>query len=83
MVVCESSIAGGRKEVALAAVAVLHAVLHAHAAPGGAVSDVMWKRAVRALDVGVAAATSPTCQVPLTASTLGCSFCPCSGWRGW
>jgi len=66
MVVVESSMAGGRKEVALAAVALLSAVLQAHGPSTDIVSPDMWKRAVRALDVGVEAATSPSCMVPLT-----------------
>ncbi len=92
MVVVESSMAGGRKEVALAAIMLLGGVLQAHAGPplpqhdsaaGGAsnygvdvVTDVMWKRAMRALDVGVEAATSPTCQVPLQVRcpALGCPY---------
>ncbi len=72
MVVVESSMAGGRKEVALAAIMLLGGVLQAHAAvpdlatgEGSIVTDAMWKRALRAADVGVEAATSPTCQVPL------------------
>ncbi len=83
MVVVESSMAGGRKEVALAAITLLGGVLQAHAglgsasasagdgsSGGGVVSDAMWKRAMRALDVGVEAATTPTCQVPLQVCLL-------------
>lgn len=66
MVVVESSMAGGRKEVALAAITLLSAVLQAHGAITDIVTLAMWKRAVRALDVGVEAATSPSCMVPLT-----------------
>ena len=68
MVVVESSMAGGRKEVALAAIAALAAVLAAHGGDAAAVTPAMWKRALRAVDVGVEAATSPTCQVPLSVS---------------
>ena len=68
MVVVESSMAGGRKEVALAAIALLSAVLAAHGSITDIVTPVMWKRAVRALGVGVEAATSPACMVPLMVS---------------
>eukprot|EP00887_Chlorella_sp_A99_P002554 scaffold6.g2554.t1 len=67
MVVVESSMAGGRKEVALAAAGVLGAVLHTHGAITHIVTPDMWKRALRAIDVGAEAATSPTCMVPLLA----------------
>ncbi len=66
MVVVESSMAGGRKEVALAAITLLSAVLQAHGAITDIVSPAMWKRAMRALGVGVEAATSPSCMVPLS-----------------
>ncbi|KAL4423762.1 hypothetical protein ABPG75_001063 [Micractinium tetrahymenae] len=69
MVVVESSMAGGRKEVALAAITLLSAVLQAHGAITDIVSPAMWKRAMRALGVGVEAATSPSCMVPLSART--------------
>lgn len=67
MVVVESSMAGGRKEVALAAITLLSAVLQAHGAITDIVSPAMWKRAVRAVGVGVEAATSPSCMVPISA----------------
>lgn len=68
MVVVESSMAGGRKEVALAATTLLSAVLQAHGSITDIVSPAMWKRSVRAVGVGVEAATSPTCMVPLAVS---------------
>ncbi|KAK9834027.1 hypothetical protein WJX81_004391 [Elliptochloris bilobata] len=66
MSVVESAVAGGRKEVALAAIAVLTAVLGAHGG-GPAVSEEMWRRALRAAGVGVEAASTPSCTVPLMA----------------
>ena len=66
MLVVESSLAGGRREVALAAVGVITNVLGAHG-PAGSVPRPMWKRALRALGVGVEAAASPQCKVPLQA----------------
>ena len=68
MVVVESSMAGGRKEVALAATALLSAVLQAHGSITDIVTPAMWTRAVRAVGVGVEAATSPACMVPLLVS---------------
>ena len=68
MVVVESSMAGGRKEVALAAIALLSAVLQAHGSITDIVSPAMWSRVVRAVGVGVEAATSPACMVPLLVS---------------
>ena len=68
MVVVESSMAGGRKEVALAAIALLSAVLQAHGSITAIVTPSMWGRAVRAVGVGVEAATSPACMVPLSVS---------------
>lgn len=67
MIVAESSLAGGRKEVALAAVGLLGSVLGAHGADDTVVTSVMWRRSMRALDVGVEAATSAGCLVPLSA----------------
>lgn len=66
MLVLESSMAGGRREVALAAMSVLVTVLQAH---GGseALARSMWKRALRAIGVGAQAAASPQCMVPLQA----------------
>lgn len=76
MVVVESSMAGGRKEVALAAITLLSAVLQAHGSITDIVSPAMWSRAVRALGVGVEAATSPACMVPLLVSlSLGLPAC--------
>lgn len=66
MMVVESAMAGARKEVALAAIGVVTTVLTAHGA-GPAVSRAMWKRALRAMGVGVEAAVSPHCMVPLMA----------------
>ncbi|KAK9810126.1 hypothetical protein WJX72_005196 [[Myrmecia] bisecta] len=66
MVVVESSMAGGRKETALAAIGLLTTVLQAHGNTR-MVSRSMWKRAVRAMDVGVEAAAGPQCAVPLQA----------------
>lgn len=71
MIVVESSMAGGRKEVALAAIALLAAVLAAHGSITDIVTPAMWKRAVRAVGVGVEAATSPACMVPLMVRLLG------------
>lgn len=67
MVVAEGSLAGGRKEVALAAIGLLGSVLGAHGGDDTVVTAAMWQRAMRALDVGVEAATSGGCQVPLSA----------------
>jgi hypothetical protein len=69
MVVTESSLAGGRKEVALAALGLLGSVLGAHGGDDTVITFTMWSRAVRALDVGVEAATSAGCQVPLAVRT--------------
>lgn len=76
MVVVESSMAGGRKEVALAAIALLSAVLQAHGSITDIVSPAMWSRAVRAVGVGVEAATSPACMVPLLVSAAAASAAP-------
>ena len=69
MMVVESAMAGGRKEVALAAIAVITQMMQAH---GGTphVARPMWKRALRAMDVGVEAAASPQCLLPLQVSVL-------------
>ena len=67
MMVVESAMAGACKEVALAAIGVITTVLTAHGAPGAAVSRAMWRRALRALGVGVEAAVLPNCMVPLMA----------------
>lgn len=69
MVVTESSLAGGRKEVAMAALGLLGTVLGAHGGDDTVITPTMWYRAVRALDVGVEAATSAGCQVPLAVRT--------------
>lgn len=66
MMVVESAMAGGRKEVALAAIGVVTTVTGAHGA-GPAMRRPMWKRALRAMGVGVEAAVSPHCAVPLMA----------------
>lgn len=43
-------------------------LMHEQAHAGSTLfSCTMWRRALRALDVGVEAATSPTCMVPLPA----------------
>jgi hypothetical protein len=76
MVVVESSMAGGRKEVALAAIALLSAVLQAHGSITDIVSPAMWSRAVRAVGVGVEAATSPACMVPLLVSAAAPGAAP-------
>ena len=68
MVVVESSLAGGRKEVALAAMSLLGGVLGQDEV-NIVISKSMWRRGMRALDVGVVAATSSGCQVPLGART--------------
>jgi len=67
MMVVEGSLAGGRKEVALAAISLLGGVIGVHGGDDSVVSVAMWRRAMRALDVGVEAATSAGCQVPLNA----------------
>ena len=66
MMVVESAMAGGRREVALAAIAVITQMMQAH---GGtpAVARPMWKRALRAVGVGVEAAASPHCLLPVQA----------------
>jgi hypothetical protein len=69
MIVAESSLAGGRKEVAVAAVGLLGGVLGAHGGDDTVVTPDMWRRSMRALDVGVEAATSAGCLVPLSART--------------
>ena len=85
MLVVESSLAGGRKEVALAAISFLSGLLSgdsgagcAGCAPGANLADhnnsnrlsePMWQRGFRAIDVGVVAATSGGCQVPLAVRT--------------
>ncbi len=66
MLVVESAMAGARKEVALAAIGVITTVVGAHGA-GPAMTRAMWKRALRAMGVGVEAAVSPNCMVPLMA----------------
>lgn len=69
MIVAESSLAGGRKEVAMAAVGLLGGVLGAHGGDDTVVTPAMWRRSMRALDVGVEAATSAGCLVPLSVRT--------------
>ena len=66
MMVVESAMAGACKEVALAATGVITIVLTAHGA-GPSLRRAMWKRALRALGVGVEAAVLPNCMVPLMA----------------
>lgn len=66
MVVVESSLAGGRKEVALSAINLLSGLLGTN---GTGITDSMWQRGLRAVDVGVVAATSGGCHVPLGART--------------
>ena len=66
MLVLESSLAGGRREVALAALGVLVSVMQAHGS-SPLLQRCMWKRALRAMGVGVEAAASPQCMVPLQA----------------
>ena len=58
----ESAIAGRSKEVALAALACLTGLLGAQ---GTACPGLVWRRSLRALGVGIEAATSPLCLVPL------------------
>lgn len=67
MLVVESAMAGARKEVALAAIGVVTTVVCTHGAAEGAMTRAMWKRALRAVGVGVEAAVSPNCLVPLMA----------------
>jgi hypothetical protein len=66
MAVVESSLAGGRKEVALSAINLLGGLLSTQSAEIG---ESMWQRGLRAIDVGVVAATSGGCHVPLGART--------------
>ena len=66
MLILESSMAGGRREVAIAAMGVLVTVLQANSG-SERLQKVMWKRALRAVGVGVEAAASPQCMVPLQA----------------
>ena len=64
MMMVESAMAGGRKEVALAAISVITQMMQAH---GGtpAMPPFMWKRALRAVGVGLEAAASPHCLLPV------------------
>ena len=64
--ILESSMAGGRREVAVAAMQLLVAVTQAHG-DSKCMQRSMWKRALRATGVGVEAAASPQCMVPLQA----------------
>ena len=66
MLILESSMAGGRREVAVAAMGVLVTVLQANSG-SERLRKPMWKRALRAVGVGVEAAASPQCMVPLQA----------------
>lgn len=66
MLVVESALAGGRKEVALAAIAVVTQMMQAHG-DSPAMQRFMWKRALRAVGVGVEAACSPHCLLPVQA----------------
>ena len=66
MMVVESAMAGGRKEVALAAIGLVTTVTAAHGG-GPSLARPMWRRALRALGVGVEAAASAQCGVPLMA----------------
>ena len=72
--VVESAIAGRSKEVALAALACLTGLLGAQ---GTACPGLVWRRSLRALGVGIEAATSPLCLVPLQV-LLNTSH-PCAG----
>lgn len=62
--VVESAIAGARREVALAAIAVITQMMSAHGATP-AMETYMWKRALRAVGVGVEAAASSNCLLPI------------------
>lgn len=77
MLVVESALAGGRKEVALAAIAVVTQMMQAHG-DSPAMQRFMWKRALRAVGVGVEAACSPHCllpvQVPCASPQQPCSI---------
>ena len=66
MMVVESAMAGGRKEVAIAAIQLITTVTAAHGG-GPSLARPMWRRELRAMGVGVEAATSPHCGVPLMA----------------
>jgi hypothetical protein len=69
MLVIESSLAGGRKEVALSAMSLLSGLLGDSPEIRSSLSDAMWQRGFRAIDVGVVAATSGGCHVPLAVRT--------------
>lgn len=58
--------AGGRREVAVAAMGVLVTVLQANSG-SERLERAMWKRVLRAVGVGAEAAASPQCMVPLQA----------------
>ena len=66
MLVAESSMAGGRREVAVAAIGVITTILQAYGGSPLLARD-LWKRALRALGVALVAAASPHCMVPLQA----------------
>ena len=66
MVVVESSLAGGRKEVALSAMSLISGLLSTRSPT---ITGAMWQRGIRAIDVGVVAATSGGCHVPIGART--------------
>ena len=69
MLVIESSLAGGRKEVALSAMSLLSSLLGDSPEIRSSLSEAMWQRGFRAIDVGVVAATSGGCHVPLGVRT--------------
>lgn len=66
MLVLESSLAGGRREVALAAMSLLVSIMQTHGT-SALMKRSMWRRALRAVGVGAEAAASPQCMVPLQA----------------
>lgn len=69
MLVIESSLAGGRKEVALSAMSLLSGLLGDSPEIRSSLSEAMWQRGFRAIDVGVVASTSGGCHVPLGVRT--------------
>ena len=69
MLVIESSLAGGRKEVALSAMNLLSGLLGDAPEIRHSLTEAMWQRGFRAIDVGVVAATSGGCHVPLAVRT--------------
>ncbi|KAK9868608.1 hypothetical protein WJX84_001848 [Apatococcus fuscideae] len=66
MKIVESSMASGRKETAMAAIAIIASTVQAHGS-SRVLTHAMWKRAMQALHVGIQAAACPGTIVPLQA----------------